>query len=433
MPWWKRLTLLLLLTCGCGLSSCETPIERERRELKEAGESSEALIYRAIKISIRSMPSKLNPNGPDAEATKINRLTVNLLRKLERTEGAEADQPQPEALSPGEYVEVAKELYELRKVLRETDEDRYPTVLHTLLVDDAVATANMSWYHSTHEHMAFALAWLAVKQVPPGFRVYETGMIDPAAIEQPGLKIGAHLIRGATFLSQSWPLMCEEEMTGYLAVFDAEHDELLVWARAAQALAQASGEQVVALDEAQLLATVHSPGVLLRGLCRLQADKEDEALADLESFLRDAELLGLEGEAVWLIGAYVGIKRDDQELALANLRKLETSKLLGSSERELVSDAIEALEEREPGAALNAITDKLVVARVASAYVVRELGKVEWRQLFEASEGGQKIMRLTTLLADEVAAVRSSLSIDELGELGGKASGWANEIGCGAE
>lgn len=441
MPWWKHLTMLLLLACGCGLTTCETPIERERRALKKAGESSQALIYRAMKISVRSMPTKLNPGGPDHEATKINRLTRNLLGKLEGADPADAAAPGSDALSAGEYVAVAKELYELRAILRETDEDRYPTVLHVLLANDEPARAQMHWYLSTHEHMAFALAWLAVKQAPPGFRVYETGMIDPAAIEQPGLRIAAHLIRGATFLSEGWPWLCEEEMSGYLQVFDAEQDQLLVWAQAAQTLtlAKRSDEQVVALGDEQLLAAVHSPGVLLRGLCRVQAKKDEEALRDLEAFLHDAELLGLEGEAVWLIGAYVGIKRDDQQLALDNLRKLETSEVLGSSERELIADAIEALEDRKPGAALNAITDKVLFARIGSAYVLRELAKVEWRQLFEASEGGQRLTRLTTLLAAEVAAVQNALSPEQLGDLGdlrddlGKsASGWIEQVGCGA-
>ncbi|PRP98611.1 hypothetical protein [Enhygromyxa salina] len=67
----------------------------------------------------------------------------------------------------------------------------------------------------------------------------------------------------------------------------------------------------------------------------------------------------------------------------------------------------------------------------------RELGKVEWRELFEASEGGQKLMRLTGLLADEVAAVRGALSTEQPGELGKSmgesASGWLGKIGCQSE
>ncbi|MCP3670145.1 MAG: hypothetical protein GY814_06865 [Gammaproteobacteria bacterium] len=119
-----------------------------------------------------------------------------------------------------------------------------------------------------------------------------------------------------------------------------------------------------------------------------------------------------------------------RQLALDNLRKLEASELLGSSERELVTDAIEALEERKPGSALN---DKLVIARITSAYVTRELAKVEWRKALEASEGGQKLTRLTSVIAHEVEQVRGSLSTDQLGELGESASEWMGKIGCGSE
>ena len=119
-------------------------------------------------------------------------------------------------------------------------------------------------------------------------------------------------------------------------------------------------------------------------------------------------------------------------MALDNLRKLEASELLGESERELVRDAIAAIEDREPGDALNAITDKLILARVASAYVIRELGKVEWRQHFEASEGGKKITRLSGIIAAEVEQIRSKLSLEELGGLRESASRWYEQIGCGA-
>lgn len=441
VAWWKRLPLLLVLTCGCGLFSCETPIECERRELREASETPETLIYRALKIGIRSTPTKLNPDGPDAKATKINKLVTYLLATLQHQEPVESedpDQPAPEPLSAAEYVEIAKQLYELREILRETDEDRYPTILHVLMADDAALGASMSWYGSTHEHMVFALAWLAAKQVPRTFRVYETGMIEPSEIDEPSLKLAAHAIRGATFLGEGWPWMCEEEMSGYLGVLEHDQAALLDVLRAAQSMSAAADAPISPIADDRLLAAVHAPGVLVRGLCRLQAsedeeDKEDDALEDLEAFLADAELLGLEGEAVWLVGAYVGIKRENNELALDNLRKLEDSELLGDDERELVRDAIEALEDREPGAALNAITDKLVLARIASSYIVRTLAKVEWRQLFEASEGGQKLLRLTELIAHEVKQVRGSLSTEQLGELGDSASRWLGEVGCGAD
>lgn len=427
--------LVLLLACSCGLFRREPPIEKERRELQEAGESAEALIYRALKISVRSVPSALNPAGPDENATKINALTQHLLAQLDRAsppaEGeAGEDVPEYEALSPREYLEVAKEIYELRKVLRETDEDRYPTVLHTFVAGDEALRAQTSWYLSAHEHMLLALTWLGVQQAPRAFRVYETGMIEPAKIEQAGLRLGAHLIRGATFLSEGWPWLCEEEMSGYLSVLGAEQDELLGWARMARSV-----DAGVAEDEV-LLAGIHAPGVLVRGVCRIvteEDDKQDEALEDLEAFLADAETLGLEGEAVWLVGAYVGLERENEQMALDNLRKLEHSELLGSSERELVSDTIEAVEDREPGRALNKVTDKLLIAKIVSAYVRREIAKVDWRKQVEATSAGRKLLRLSDLLAREVATIKGALKPEQLDDLRDSASQWAGKVGCGAD
>ncbi len=76
-------------------------------------------------------------------------------------------------------------------------------------------------------------------------------------------------------------------------------------------------------DEA-LYAQIHAPGVLLRGLDRLTIDKEEAGDDDLDSFIGDAKKMNLstgsrqvmDNEPVWLIGAYVKIRREKTDEAV---------------------------------------------------------------------------------------------------------------------
>jgi len=409
-----------LLATACGYFSCESPIERERRELQEAAETTEAVLYRGLKVTLRSAP--LDGSAPtDASSTKIRQLTASVFSRLLREDGG----GQAVELTAADYVVLAKELYELRDELRAADEDAYPTLLHQIVVasgDDPATVAALAWYDAAWEHLVLALLWTGSQKAPPGFVIHELGELDPDGLEPDGVRVAARLLRSLAFYQYHWPWLADEELTAYLADLEASRTEVIAFTRTfAAAPPDATDEFVVA--------QWHAPGVLLRGIVRLEKELDDEALDDLDAFLVDAETLGLDDEGVWLVGAYVGIRREDSERALTNLRKLEASPMLDDDARALVRESIAALEKRDPESAFNGLTDKILVAKIAGGYLLRVLAKVNWREQLQRSESGRALLRSDETLRGEVERTKAALSPEQLDGLKQKAAESAREVG----
>lgn len=406
--WQVVVSLVGLLLTGCGIFRCESPIERERRELREAGETTEAVLYRGLKVTLRSAP--LEPGAAtDPSATKIRQLTARIFQRLLAKDGADQPDTQPSA---ADYVALAQEFYELRGELRNVDEDDYPTLLHQIVSasgSDPAMVGALRWYGSAWEHLVLALLWTSGSSVAPqGFVIYEIGELDPAGIEDDGVRMGARLMRAGAFFRYQWVYLTEEETTAYLADLSEHRSQVIAFARS-------FGGAEVPADDDVVYAQWHAPGVLLRGVARMQIEgQEDGSLDDLDAFLVDAQAMGVDDEGVWLVGAYVGIRREDAERALTNLRKLETSPLLDDDARTLVKETIAALEERDPDSALNRVTDKVLMAKIVGRYLLRVLAKVHWREELEASESGRALLRLDTELRAEVERIKGALSSEQL-------------------
>jgi hypothetical protein len=419
---WQPFVLLVALSAAaCGFFSCESPIERERRELREAAESSEAVLYRGLKVSLRSAPLD-GSASTDASASKIRQLTASVFTRLLR-EGAQAEQAP--TLTPADYVLLAKELYELRDELRAADEDAYPTLLHQIVVasgDDPKSHPVLAWYDPAWEHLVLALLWTGSQKAPQGFVIHELGELDPNGLEPDGVRVAARLLRSLAFYQYHWPWLADEELTAYLDDLQASRTDVIAFTRAF------AGAPPDATDDF-VYAQWHAPGVLLRGIVRFQKELDDEALDDFEAFLVDAQTLGIDDEGVWLVGAYVGIRREDPERALENLRKLEGSPMLDDDAKKLVRESIEALEKRDPDSAFNRVTDKVLVAKIAGGYLLRVLAKVNWREQLEGSEAGRALLRSDEEIAGEVERTKAAFSPDQLDGLTNKAAESAREVG----
>lgn len=124
-----------LVAPSCSALSCETPLEREERELGEAGESVEAVVYRGIKVSLRSAPlptaeaedmndagARLHKRarapaaspsksalGSSAAAAKVREQTQRLFGAM-----AKSGESDTQELTAADYIELAAAFYSLR-------------------------------------------------------------------------------------------------------------------------------------------------------------------------------------------------------------------------------------------------------------------------------------------------------------------------------
>lgn len=428
--WRSALVSFLLLVTACGYFSCEAPIERERRELMEAAESTETVLYRGVKVSLRSVPVDADQAPRDASATKIRELTIRMLSKMS---GQNAPDTAEAELSAADYVLLAKEFYALRKELRDADEDDYPTLLEQLVAtsatkSDAVVVQTMTWYNPAWEHLVLALLLAGSQKAPQGFVIYELGQLDPAQLQAAEVRIFSRLVRSLAFLNYGWPYLADEELSAYLIDLQQNKAKILAFSRAFDATP-------VQWDDEQVFAQWHASGVLLRGVARLQkgSDFEDPMLDDFDSFVTDADTMGLDDEGVWLISAYVGLKREDKQRAVTNLRKLAASDMFAQDEQRLFEEAADAAENRDPEAALKRVNDKVLILKIVGAYALRVLAKVNWREQLAASEAGRGVLRAETAIGDEIAKIEGGFSKDELNELGRKVGDSARKVGAEAK
>jgi hypothetical protein len=424
--WWSPVIVAVFtLMTACGYLSCESPIERERRELQEATESSDAVLYRGIKVVLRSAPLDEESAPPDAAATKIAKLTRSLLT------GASHNSHSAEPLAAAEYLQLATELYELRDELRDVDEDDYPTLAEQIAImadarHTAEFTALKTWYDPAWEHLVLALLWTAGQKAPPGFVLYELSRLDPSGLQVDGVRVPSRLVRAVVYLQNQWPWLSEEESTAYLSDLETSRAGILTFTRDFTDVSDT-------MTDDQVYAQWHAPGVMLRGVARMKKGDDDERmLDDFDAALVDADTLGLDDEGVWVIDAYVGLKRGDTDRALVSLRKLKASERLGSDEKQLVSEAVEALEDRDPDAALKSLTDKVLLAKIVGGYALRVLAKVDWRSELEKSEAGRGMLGIDESIRGEVERTKAALSPSQLEDLGRSAAQSAKQLGGAA-
>ncbi len=211
----------LMISSCCGLFTCEEPIEWERRELKESFESPENLIYRGLKIGIRSIPTAalkdtalteeklkamMSKDQKQMRAYRVTYLTWTILKKVTAPDTTVSALKQIML-----YAGIVKELYDLRSELRKINEDEFPTILEQIFMMGEYPNPQLllSWYNSGYEHLILAASWMGTGFVPQPFIAYELSMVDPARLPEPELKLAAHMIRGVVFFKEKWPYMAE--------------------------------------------------------------------------------------------------------------------------------------------------------------------------------------------------------------------------------
>ncbi len=435
----SSLRALVMVLCSvapsCSALSCETPLEREERELKAAGESMEAVVYRGIKVSLRSAPiaagepegtdagvllrqwartSASSPTeaalGSDAAAAKVREQTQRLFAAM-----VTSDESESRALTAADYVKLATAFYSLRHSLRDVDEDDLPTLFEVLShvkaeQGDPLVLHTLTWYNSAWEHLAIAVV-CTVSKAPRGMVIYELGQLDPSQLQMTSVRLMSRLLRGITFSDYGWPYLAERELTAYLKDLEDNREEMVRFSREFQ--------QPSDWSDAQLHAQWHAAGVLTRGLVRLEMGEESDAgmLDDLDAFLADARTLGIDAEGVWLVDAYVGIKREDAPRAITSLERLAQSPMFPDTEQQLFRDAAEAMRARDPDAAFTSITDKALVAKVVLTYATTVLMRVDWKEKLQATESGKSLLRAQAVLSEELNRINQAASSKQLSEL----------------
>ncbi len=416
----KKLSVLALISLLSACFTKDNPLEKERKEFNNWLEENTPLtFYKGIKVSVRSLPLEQDYTNIDSiiENDKQNTVPKHTLYLIQKILDAGKEDGE---ISIVEGIKIMKAFSELKSELKDSDEDKYPTILEVLLhVNEGAEKYNdflkvINWNNST-EHFILCGLMMGAKPLPPGFQLYEASKIDVEKMEKTEVKPLAAITKGGSLMMNDWLYLSEESLSQGISSLDKD-DLNLVFDNYPALFKGAKVDS----KEAQII-QLHAISCLLRGYVRTKMDDKDKnelGLDDFELFLKDAEKIGVDNELVWFAGAYVNIKKENTEKAIVYLEKFKQSELISEDEKEAIDEIIAYLNNREPDKALNTVYDKLFIGKLVMKHIAEYVKEVDWYKELEKSETGRQFLKISEVVDEEYKKLEKGFDTDELKEKG---------------
>ena len=375
----QALALLLCLSlwaCSSETKTDEAMLEKDLQAVRDQLDTYKVAYYKFAKLALRSSaaPDRLPPEL-QAVSADMKHLSDAILgyRKTPPSERSALD-----------HLMLFRNVSQLKSLVNDTDEDLLPTLTDVFEVQQSDSTGipytllsgEEKLHRQNAEHAVMSAFELMLKDTGKDIALYECMKTDPDKLEDSELKTLLQFYRGFLFFEKQLYYLSEAEFTRNIAWLDANQEVELPFART---LFQWPGA-----DDRSTHTAFHGMNHLVRGFDRQMMDRpidEERALEDFEAFLVDARAIGLDNELVWSIEAYLYLKQEDQDKAIAALTKLRSSPLLSTTEQGQLDESIAYVRNRESGKALNGIYDKVFLSRIASKYILGVLAKVDWRKV----------------------------------------------------
>jgi hypothetical protein len=399
----------LLFFPSCSGNEEEEARKKEREKMDEFLKGTKLQFYKAIKVSLR-VSAKLgeNPEIDKARATimKIGGEAFSLGIKPKDS---------VVCLSPLELLAMAGELYKAKDILTKTDEDSLPTILGNIYFvmnkgeSSEVPDILGYTYNNNTEHAVIGVLWFLSVKGPKEFTFYELDRTDESKISNFDLAMIMRLTKSLIYYENDFGYAGMDKANEFVVLCEKNKADII----ASPPFAFSEG----AVTPEQTWHQMHGMGCLLRGLNESKLEKEKEAMNDYETFLSDAEKGGLDNELTWIMGSYVSIKKEDKDKALMYLGKLEQSKILDQPELDAVKEIKGYINGRENGKALNKITDKVAMGKIAFHLLKKRAEKAKALQTLEQTEAGKKFFDLHKQLdekAEYLDKIQGNISTDSL-------------------
>ncbi|MCI5058679.1 MAG: hypothetical protein MRY83_21385 [Flavobacteriales bacterium] len=401
------------LLFSCGSKSDEEYRAKERKKMQDKIDSYTVDFYKALKITVRSLPFRndfdsLNKDSikpedlvQQEELTSIQDFVLNLFHAAVGDEEAQS-------FSTLDYVNLAKGFSELRDNLKNKQEDDFPTLLEimdgmTSVVNDHEPVAHQMGWSKDVEHMVLFALIDGSRSLPAGFGLYELSQIKEQDLPDNHIKVFARTLKAFAYLENGFPYLAEEIMTLNINELEAGRVDLSALSHSSILEAKISGPDA-ALKE------WHGISAIIRAFSRYKMDREDKqelAIDDLELFLADAEEIGIDNELTWVTGTYLALHNEEAEEALKYLNKLEKSEHLGQDELEVVAKIKGYVEERDTEKAFIHTRDQLFTGKMVFKYLVKKADRVEWKKMWNESYPGKAMTKMVTYIDTEYAKVKS--------------------------
>lgn len=429
----KHFALALLLLSATVFASCgseiEDPLERDRAEMQETANGYLASVYKALKVTIRSAPATASMDSaaieqwitehPDDNFSKVvhvRQTVVNVISSM----GLGG---QSQSLSAADYAEMMTELKDLKEVLKDVDEDDFPTLLENFAYVMSALSRGTADYSSlasawttSEEHLVLGATMEISPGLPSAFKVYELSRINPDDLPATETRPIALMFRSIVWMQEDWLYLAEEDINSAI--------EMTSPGSAIRITSQVNffpGANVS--NEEDMKKELHSVCMLLRGFYRFRMDdeaKNEAAFDDFDAFLEDASSLGVNNELTQSIDAIVAVQNEDADRAVQALTQLSNSNMLGANEKESIQEAIAFLNDRDAESAMNAITDKVFIGKLVVGYAGGYLKTTSWYRDLQASAPGQRLLQFPQKVEAEYNKFGQYLDVGAWTEKGGE-------------
>ncbi|WP_075343209.1 short-chain dehydrogenase [Tenacibaculum agarivorans] len=353
----------------------------DKRKLDKSLNSYKVFPYKFAKIALRSAVVK------DTISEEYQKFKVTLDKISKRLMSHDIENP--DKLSMLDYLRIYRDYKKMESFIMKTDEDIFPTIRDALQVayGDSIAKAQPFFSGKqkkiieSFEHSVLSAIVILSKDFGKEVSLYECSKTDPDILPDTELRALLSFFRGFLFFEKKLYYLSENEISRNLTWLDVNKDVNLFHTRAMFQWGDLNNEETHI--------AFHAINHLFRGFDRLMMKRdidEKRAIKDFESFLKDANKIGLNNEITWSIETFLYLKTDEKEKAIASLEKLRSSVLLSSMEKEKINESITYLKNRESGKLLNGVYDKFFISKIATKYMFSVLSKVDWEKLFKEND-----------------------------------------------
>jgi hypothetical protein len=421
----KIFFITVFLFSGCGFFDSEESLETNKEELNEVVTGLFASYWKGAKICIRSLPIKPDSENINFEEIRESQseqlgLGKHLSRIYDMESIVKGEKSEIKPLSAKEYVELAKEIYSMAGNIEHLDEDDYPTFLEVISNSRHVFKRESfdypAFWNNAMDHWIFAIVMESGYSFG-SWKTYELDKLNPGELPTSDLKAGAYLHKGIDHLRNEWFYLAEATFSDSIDILSQKKIQLQPEIDAL--ISEVNTGNLSNSERFRFVTRAFT--YLCRGFSRHQMDtssSKELALQDVESAIKDFSNAGMNNELVWIAESYLYIENEDTDKAVESLAKLENSPYISKKEKKLIADAKKKIINRDPDAALNIVTDKVIMAKLGMSYAASYAVEIKWMTFFEKTEEGRRIMARFRELDQTLEKAKKYMNVDKLKSAG---------------
>jgi len=376
---------LIILVCAVLLSGCskeqtdEALLDLDKQRLEENINYDKIVFYKFAKIAIRSN-AVLDTNNADYQ--KFSSQTRNIMKTMHQLD------TNKKSISVMEALQLYNDYRKVKTLVKNTDEDIFPGLIQGFNVMYGAPKIDLKTINPVEkirtqniEHAILSMAVLTTRDLGQPFALYECSKTQPEFLDDSEIKTLLEFVRGFLFFGNNLFYLSEDGLSRNIKWLDKNEDIALPYTKAFFGWRNLSDEQTHI--------AFHGMNYLFRGFDRMRMERkvdEERSLDDFDFFVKDMNKLGLQTELVWIVDAYLNLKRENPEKAVPALEKLKTSPLFSEAEREAIQKTIDYVKNRDADAALKGVYDKTFMAKLASKYMISVLSKIDWEKVLRENK-----------------------------------------------